>query len=366
MAYQASRRSLITLLAAAAHAQDGSGSPDITWHDAKKFTIEGMGWKETEAPYDRLPSKAKGMVRDVVWNLSRDSSGILVRFVADTNAIHARWTVTNKNLASATMTATSASGLDLYAADASGKPRWLGTGRPTKFPTNVEPLTGTILPGRREYRIYLPLRNAVSSLEIGIPANASIAAAPTRPAGRKPIVFYGTSITHGAAASRAGMTHPAILGRRFDREIINLGFAGNGKMEPEVTSLVAELDAAVYVIDCLPNLDAKQVRERAAACILQLRKARPDTPILLVEDRVYTDSWLSPPRRERNETNHAALREIYARDLKGKVAKLHYLRGDALLGDDGEGAIDGSHPTDLGFARQADAFAIPLAKILGR
>ncbi len=36
------------------------------------------------------------------------------------------------------------------------------------------------------------------------------------------------------------MTHPAILGRAFNREIINLGFSGNGKMEPKVTRFFAE------------------------------------------------------------------------------------------------------------------------------
>jgi hypothetical protein len=354
------------LLAAPALAQAQAPAPKLTWHDAKKFTIEGMGWKETKAPYDRLPAKAEKTVREQVWNLSRDSAGILVRFVADTTAIHARWTVTNKNLAMPTMTATAASGLDLYAADAKGAPRWLGTGRPSKIPTNTEPLVGTIRPGRREYRIYLPLRNAVASLEIGVPEGSPVEAAPPRTADRKPIVFYGTSITHGNAASRPGMIHPAILGRRFDREIINLGFAGNGRMEPEVTALVAELDAAVYVIDCLPNLNPKQVMERTVPCIQKLRRARPDTPILLVEDRNYTDSWLVPDRMERNRANQAALREIYAKELKGKVSKLHYLKGDDLLGDDGEGAIDGSHPTDLGFMRQAEAFAKPLSKILGK
>ena len=34
---------------------------------------------------------------------------------------------------------------------------------------------------------------------------------------------------------------------------------------------------------------------------------------------------------------------------------LHYVDGDGLFGDDGEGTVDGSHPTDLGFERQADA-----------
>ena len=46
------------------------------------------------------------------------------------------------------------------------------------------------------------------------------------------------------------------------------------------------------------------------------------------------------------------------------IGGLHYLEGHKLLGDDGEATVDSSHPTDLGFARQADAFAAVLAPLL--
>jgi hypothetical protein len=152
------------------------------------------------------------------------------------------------------------------------------------------------------------------------------------------------------------MTHVAILGRRFNREVINLGFAGNGKMEPEVTKFVAEIDAAVFVLDCLPNMSAQDINERAEGCVKTLRSAHPKTPILLVEDRNYADDFLNPPRRERNETNHMAMRAVYAKLQRDKVPHLAYLKADHLLGSDDEGTIDGSHPTDLGFTRQAAEF----------
>jgi hypothetical protein len=317
-----------------------------------------------KSPYDRLPARAEGVVRKAVWDLSRDSSGVLVRFVANAPAIHARWSLTDKNLTLPHVTAVASSGLDLYAKNNAAQWRWLGIGRPTKFPENTEALATGLPAGEREYMIYLPIGNGVTSLEIGVPEGSSVATAPARAAGLKPIVFYGTSITHGYCASRAGMTHVAILGRMFDREVINLGFSGNGRMEPEVTKFVAELDPAVFVLDCLPNMTAKDVRERAEACVKILREARPTTPILLVEDRNYADSFLNATRRERNETNHAAMREVWAKLQEDKVPHLHYLKADNLLGDDGEGTMDGSHPTDLGFLRQAEEFRRVLRKIL--
>jgi len=41
-----------------------------------------------------------------------------------------------------------------------------------------------------------------------------------------------------------------------------------------------------------------------------------------------------------------------------------YLKGDDLLGADGEGTVDSSHPTNLGFLRQAEAFAEVLGPLL--
>jgi lysophospholipase L1-like esterase len=339
-------------------------APELDWRNAKEFTVEGLGFRDLKSPYDRLPARSEGVVRQAVWDLSRDSSGVLVRFVANTPAIHARWTVTKKSLTIPTMTAVASSGLDLYARDDARRWRWLSIGRPTQFPDNSGALASALPPGDREYMVYFPLRNGVTSLEIGVPKGGTIRKGPPRPAGAKPIVFYGTSITHGAAASRAGMTHVAQLGRMLNHEVINLGFSGNGKMEPEVTKFVAEIDAAAFVLDCLPNMTAAEVRERAGACVKTLRAAHPRTPILLVEDRNYADNFLNAARRERNETNHAALQEVYVQLQRDKVGGLAYLRAEYLLGDDGEATIDGSHPTDLGFQRQAAEFARVLRPLL--
>lgn len=345
-------------------AQTPAPAPDLDWRDARDFTIEGLGYKDRKSPYDRLPARAEALVRKAVWDLSRDSSGVLVRFTANTKAIHARWSVTNKNLASANITAVASSGLDLYAKTDAGRWHWLGIGRPMKYPENTDVLAASIPAGQRDYMIYLPLRNGVTSLEIGVSKGTVITKSAVRPSGLKPILFYGTSITHGISASRAGMTHVAMLGRMFNREVINLGFSGNGKMEPEVAALVAELDPAVFVLDCLPNMNEKEINERAEACVKTIRSAHPSTPILLVEDRNYSDNFLNSGRRERNETNHKAMREVYAKMQRDKVQHLFYLKADHLLGEDGEATIDGSHPTDLGFARQAAEFARVLKRIL--
>jgi hypothetical protein len=46
------------------------------------------------------------------------------------------------------------------------------------------------------------------------------------------------------------------------------------------------------------------------------------------------------------------------------LTNLYYIPGEHLFGDDGEGSVDGSHPTDLGSFRQAAIFAQVLEPLL--
>lgn len=344
------------------------------WFDLRVLDLEGQAWSETKAPFDRLPAKAEKKVRDAVWGLSRHSTGLCVRFETNAGSIKAKWSLTSTNLAMPHMPATGVSGLDLYVRSEDGFWRWLANGRPTAQ-SNEATLASNLPPRRmptdsREFLLYLPLYNGVSSVEIGLPADAKLVKAERYRnedgSMRKPIVFYGTSITQGGCASRPGMVHTAILQRRLEYPVVNLGFSGNGKMEMEVVELIAEIDASCYVIDCLPNLEPREVAERTEPLVRKLRESRPKTPILLVEDRSYSDSFLVTSKRERNEYSRHALHSAHARLVGDGVEGLFYLDGDFLLGADNEGTVDSSHPTDLGFFRQADAFEQVLRPILFR
>jgi len=333
------------------------------WYNVLDLGLEGKGWTDTKAPFDRLPSKSEGVVRPPVWTLSRHSAGISVRFETDATTIKANWSLTSPRLSMNHMPATGVSGVDLYVKTET-RWRWLGVGRPTK-PSNSATLVSGIPSGRREYMLYLPLYNGVTSVEIGLPRGSKLFKAGPRKSGHtKPILFYGTSITQGGCASRPGMVHTAILGRWLDSPVINFGFSGNGKLDPEIGDLFQELDPSVFVLDCLPNMTAAEVAERTEPFVHKLRKTHPQTPILLVEDRTYTNSFLIPSKRERNDTSRVELKKTYATLKAAGVKNLYYLEGENLLGDDGEGTVDSSHPTDLGFVRQAEAFRKVLEPLL--
>ena len=331
------------------------------WADVRDWGVEGRGFNDTESYFDRLPGRAKGLVREPVWELSRHSAGMMVRFRTDAHEIYVDYGVTSANLAMPHMPATGVSGLDLYAKDNVEKWKWVAVVAPTTQRTEAKMISG-LDPGERDYSIYLPLYNGTEFLKIGVPASAKFQ--PIAPRDTKPIVFYGTSITHGACASRPGMPHPAILGRRLNRPVINLGFSGNGRMEAEVGRFLTELDAAAYVIDCLPNMTAEEVTANTQPLVQQLR-ARTEAPIVLVEDRSYSGSWVITSQRHRNENSRKALKEQYRQLLDAGIDRLSYIDGESLLGEDRDDTTDGSHPSDLGFQRHADAFEPVLRKILG-
>jgi hypothetical protein len=152
------------------------------------------------------------------------------------------------------------------------------------------------------------------------------------------------------------MCHAAILGRWLDREVINLGFSGAGKMEPALAELLGELEPAVYVLECLPNMRAPMVRERVQPFVRMLRAARPQTPILLVEN----------PHNAATNPSNQALREAFDELTGLGVTQLHYLPGGPQLGGEENGTVDGVHPTDLGFYRMAVAYRPVLEGILSR
>lgn len=336
---------------------------ELRWYDAQKLTLVGAGWPagELAKPYDRLPARAEAVVRPAVWSLSRHSAGLEIRFRTDASEIGARWTVRHKNLAMDHMPATGVSGLDLYVHQEAGW-RWLGVGRPTQSPTNLVKLAGGIpAAGMRAYRVYLPLYNALDDLQIGVPAGAKLQAAPA-PAAR-PVVVYGTSIVQGGCASRPGMVYSAILGRQLEVPMINLGFSGNGQAEPEVAALVAELDPAVFVLDPLPNLTPAQVGERIEPFVAALRAKHPQTPIVLVGNITYQHAQLGDPKRSGHYAKNSVLDPIAGKLMQGDP-RIFYVRGETLLGDDGEATVDGTHATDLGFLRMAAAIRPTLEQAL--
>ena len=346
----------------------------VWWNPASSDfpVIEGQGWsgKDIQSPYDRLPAKVEKSVREPVWNLAHNAAGLIVRFRASTERIAIRYVVTGKQ-ALPHMPATGVSGVDLYAGNSDGDWLWcagkyvFGDTIQYQF-MNLEP-NDTYHQKGREYRLYLPLYNSVKWLEIGVPNGVTVTPLPVRV--DKPIVVYGTSIAQGACASRPGMAWPAILGRKLDRPVVNLGFSGNGRLEKEIINLLPAIDAKLYVLDCLPNLIASvgiqpdTIKARIVESVKTLRQQRPDTPILLVEHAGYTDGAINPTRRQLYSDVNVLMGQAFAQ-LKSDGIRNVYMLPKSAINLDADAMVDGTHPTDLGMQQYADAYERSIRTIL--
>ena len=327
----------------------------LKWYDIRGLTMEGQGWSDDGRAFSRLPAKAEGVVRPDVWELGQHSAGLCARFITDSPSISARWDLLRGELAMAHMPATGVSGLDLYIRDP-GAPRyqryaWIGVGQPTQQEGNESQLVAGLAGGPHEFVLYLPLYNGAEQVEIAVEESASLEPAPPRDL--KPIVIYGTSIVQGGCAARPGMAYTSIIGRTLDWPVINLGFSGNGQAEPEVARLLAEIDPAAYVLDYCPNNDAAGVAERTEPFVRILREARPDTPIVLVENVIPQRYRAVPSALDGTRQKNAELRAAFERLLAAGVKHLLYVPCENLFGHDTEGTVDGIHPTDVGFQRMA-------------
>lgn len=356
------------------HISCAQASSTISWWNPVQNdfnVIEGQGWPgDSAAAYSRLPAKAEKTLRDAIWDLSRHTAGLTIRFRSNSEKIIVRFQV-EEDFAMPHMPATGVSGVDLYAKTSDGE--WVWCRGKYAFGDTVYYEFDGINPRDtyhdlgREYQLYLPLYNSVDWLEIGVPGESTFQPKPLRQ--EKPIVVYGTSIAQGGCASRPGMAWPAILGRRLDNPVINLGFSGNGRLESEVINFINEIDAKVYILDCLPNLtpgkdrSLEEVRQLIIDAVKQLRIKHAKTPILLAEHAGYSDGSLNISRYETYTKLNTVLRESYASMISQGISDIYLLPG-IEIGLDADSFVDGTHPTDLGMVKYADAYEQYIRKIL--
>ncbi len=336
----------------------------VIYFGREHFLIEGTAIADSlkESPYDRLPISYKEKVREPVWDLSKASAGITVRFHSNSTSINLKWTVLN-DLDMPHMASTGIKGIDLYTkynnkwryVTTAGALVGLKTYQNKSIPAdsiNEYELIKNMSSDFREYKLFLPLYDGVTKLEVGIDSTASIEKAS--PSAVKPIVFYGTSITQGGCASRPGMAHTNIISRKLDVDCINYGFSGNGRMETPIVELISEIDAHFYVIECMQNMNSEQVSERVRPLVDMIRSNHPYTPIVLVENMMYTMAFLDQTIKTRLIQENAALKNEYDKIIKSGIPNIFYIKDNKDFLLDNEGTVDGVHLTDLGFLRYAD------------
>lgn len=332
------------------------------------FVIHGQAFQnESKGTYLRLPQRVRENVRQSVWDLSQQTAGLSVVFYSDAPEIRVRYTVKG-GYSMPHMPSTGVSGVDMYSIDPNGQSRWcagkysFGDTVSFSFPG----LTYDMATNKGyEYHLYLPLYNTVTWMSIGIPTDAKLTFIP--PSQENPIVIYGTSIAQGACASRPGMAWTNIIERSIQSPVINFGFSGNGLLEPELFNLLSEINAQLYIIDCMPNMTGDRVNLIYNRTLTGVRKLREhnQAPILLVEHSGYTNEFSSQSAKVSYQTANTELRKAYEAMTKEGIKGLHYLSKEEI-GLSMDAMVEGVHPSDLGMQQYADSYLRKIGKILHR
>ncbi|MHB0935269.1 MAG: SGNH/GDSL hydrolase family protein [Armatimonadota bacterium] len=351
---------------------------DIVWHAPydEPFQLCGFPWFGGDRIFRRLPLRLPKPLPPAVELLSWCTAGGQVRFTSDTDILKVKVRLREQFGMDCAppagpygfehMAHTGVSGFDLYLGEP-GAERFWGV---TRFPSGAQEYECQLLgrAGRAPLSFILnfPLFNGVEELQIGIGAGASVEAPPPYRLDR-PVVVYGTSITHGGCASRPGACYTNILSRRLNVPVVNLGFSGSGQGEREVAEAIATVQhPALFVLDYEANSGGK-MDATLPGFIEVLRAAHPDTPILVVSRiRFGKESLKSEPGIRKAGNRCRAYQKGLVEHLRAAGdQQLHFFDGAKLLGRDyDECTVDGVHPNDLGFFKMAHGLAPVIQALL--
>lgn len=340
----------------------------IVYTSATIFNLYGKAFDPQTEPdscrYQRLPMKYQVISREPLWRLGTESAGMYLRFRTDSPEIFARWTSKYKNSMNH-MTDTGTRGLDLYAL-VDGQWQFVRSGRPERNRVSDVPIIQNMQPQMREYMLYLSLYDGITSLEIGVDEGSLLEqSAIASPSSDKPIVMYGTSILQGGCASRPGMAFTNIIGRKLNREVINLGFSGNALLDLEVAEIMAAIkDPGIYVLDYVPNASPENITEKGENFFRILRNAHPDVPVIFLEDPVFPFSYFDQRIKDEIAKKNAAQEDLFRKLSESGEKNIYFLNSSKEIGMDNEATVDGIHFTDLGMVRYTDFILPTLKKVL--
>lgn len=301
--------------------------------EQRPFRIHGV-YMGDDGRYHRMPLDIAEKVSPGVKKLSTNTAGGRIRFKTDSHYIvlkaklGAYWHMYH-------FPACGNYGFDVYDGT-----EYKGTFRPEERPTEFECII-TLGRGDHDLTVNMPLYSDVCEVLIGLAKDSYISEADDYKY-KKPVVFYGSSITQGGCASRPGTCYQNFLCRKLDFDYINLGFSGSAKAEDAIIEYIADLDMSVFVYDYDHNSPSvEHYAQTHEKMFLAVREKHPDIPIILM-------SRPSSDIKARIEIIKSTYENALARGDKNV-----YLVGGAGLNAIG-GTVDGCHPNDLGFYKMAE------------
>ena len=210
----------------------------------------------------------------------------------------------------------------------------------------------------RTFEIYFPIYSGVVNLYVGLQETATLNPAHDY-TNTTPILFYGSSVTHGACATRPGLAYPAIVERHLDSDVINLGCSGNCHAEDILVDYMNTLDFCAFVSEYDYNEEfAVELEKRHDKMYQAFRKAHPDIPIIL----------MSRPSFDIEKPEFVKMRDVVKATCENAIKagdkNLNYLDGEFLYDGADDCTADNIHPNDLGLSRMAEKIVNVLKEVL--
>ena len=337
---------------------DKIGDYEVKYYDVKDepFRIYGV-WHDGErfvrVPKDIAPSISEGMT-----HAYSSASGGRVRFITDSPyvAIKCMFALVGKNEATPlSATAAIEMGVD-------GKFGGVFRTSPD-FCADVH-VGVTDIRGEGEHLItlYMPTHSHLSDLFVGLKPGAKVLPAPDHKY-EKPVVFYGSSITHGTGATRSGNSYPAQVSKMLDMNFINLGFGGLAKGEAAMAEYIATLDMAALVYDYDFNAPTKEHLAATHEPFFKIiREKQPTLPILILSRPC--DFRVGP---EKTAARFDIIKATYDNAKAAGDENVYIINGLEFFPEYGpECTVDGTHPNDFGYRFMAEGISAKLKEILDK
>jgi len=332
-------------------------------YDARKnpFKIYGLYKPKEQGLFKRMPYEVAQKTSERVKLLYTNTAGARIRFKTDSSKIMVRAVYPQMEFSSPKTAALSAPGaysFDLYADNKFCRvlcPKELvQEGSINQFVVRDEEYESSYEFKERKLReitLYFPTFVNVSDVHIGIDDDA-ILLESSEYINNKPVVFYGSSITQGACASRSGNTYENILSRRMNFDYLNLGFASGAKAEEPIIDYLGTMDMSLLVFDYDHNAKTPQyLAETHYLALERFHKAQPHTPIIMMSRP--NQCFGEEDSKERVKIIYASYQKL----LESGAQNVHFVNGqDIYLSHDSEMmTMDDTHPTDFGFYCIAEA-----------
>ena len=307
------------------------------------FRIYGLYHAKEEPQFKRLPDSVAKSVSPGVAGLYLDTAGGRVRFSTDSPYI-----VIDAELSGvrdmAHMPYSGCAGFDLFFDDAqSGLSRYVNSFIPPFRPQGSFRSKVNLGEAKmRSFTINFPSYCGVKNLFVGVKEGSVIGeGVPYRE--EKPIVYYGSSITQGACASRPGNSYQNIIARRLRLDYINLGFSGNGKAEDAIIDYMASLNMSAFVSDYDHNSPSASHLETTHKRLYEgIRRAHPDIPYIMISRPDFDVGYNDSIERRRVIFDTYS----YARSLGDK--NVYFIDGESIFRGEYRDmcTVDNCHPND--------------------